>query len=180
MTGLTIGQNLVGYWCTDLSWVVIAGYAPEQVAVFRLGAIAVAHLFAVTPPVGFAGLWSYECPTWILHVGPDTLDKHLRLEDLVYVDRNNHYAGGMIFKEIHTEGQSIGDYQCLLVKGALKQQLSGSSEVFFYLLVLPHHYSSVQHKICPGRWIISEQSHEEIDCRFQSSEYYLVPHQLGI
>jgi hypothetical protein len=34
-TGFTIGQNLVGYRRTDMSWVVIAGYAPEQVAVFK-------------------------------------------------------------------------------------------------------------------------------------------------
>jgi hypothetical protein len=78
-TGFTIGQNLVGYRRTDMSWVVIAGYAPEQVAVFSSRTVAAAHLFAFAPPVGFAGLWSYERPTWILHVGPDTLDKRLRL-----------------------------------------------------------------------------------------------------
>jgi hypothetical protein len=125
-TGFTIGQNLVGYRRTDMSWVVVAGYAPEQVAVFQSRALAAAHLFAFAPPVGFAGLWSYERPTWILHVGPDTLDKRLRLEDLVYVDRNNYYAGGMIVGEIHTVGRSIGDYRCLLVKGAWKQRLSGA------------------------------------------------------
>jgi hypothetical protein len=137
--GFTIGQNLVGYWCTDMSWAVIAGYAPEQVAVFQLRAIAAAHLFVFVPLVGFAGLWSYERPTWILHVGPDMLDKCLRLEDLVYVDCNNYYAGGMIVGEIHTKGRSIGDYRCLPVKGAWKQRLSGSLEAFFYLLVTLHH-----------------------------------------
>jgi hypothetical protein len=96
---------------------------------------------------------------------------------LIYVDRNNYYAGGMIVGEIHTEGRSIGDYRRLLVKGAWKQRLSGSSEAFFYLLVPPQYYSSVQREICPGRWIISEHSHEEIDCRFQSSKCNSVPHQ---
>jgi hypothetical protein len=102
-TGFTIGQNLVGYCCTDMCWAVAAGYAPEQVVVFKLRATAAAHLFVFAPPVGFAGLWSYDCPTWVLHVGPNTLDKCSRLKDLVYVDCNNYYTGGAIVGEIHTQ-----------------------------------------------------------------------------
>jgi hypothetical protein len=147
-----------------MSWVVVAGYTPEQVAVFKLHAIAAAHLFTFVPPVASAGLWSYDCPTWVLHVGPDTLNKHPHLEDLIYVDWDHYYAGGTIVRGIHTEGSSMGEYKCLLVRGAWKHQTSGTCEVFFYLLVPHNHYSSAPRAICPGRWIINKHNHEEIDC----------------
>jgi hypothetical protein len=168
-TGFTISQNLVGYRRTDMSWVVIAGYAPEQVAVFKTRAIAATHIFAFAPPVGFAGLWSYNRPTWVLHVGPDTLDKRPRLEDLIYVERDDYYAGGAIVGQIHTEGSAMADYKRLLVKGVWMHRSTGACEALFYLLVPQHYYSSTPRAICPGRWIISEHNHEEIDCRFQSS-----------
>jgi hypothetical protein len=152
-----------------MSWVVVAGYAPEQVAVFKTRAIAAAHIFAFAPPVGFAGLWSYDHRTWVLHVGPDTLDKRPRFEDLIYVDRDDYYAGGAIVGQIHAEGNAMADYKRLLVKGAWKHRSSGACKAFFYLLVPQHYYSSTPRAICPGRWIISEHNHEEIDCRFQSS-----------
>jgi hypothetical protein len=152
-----------------MSWVVVAGYTPEQVAVFKTRTIAAAHIFAFAPPVGFAGQWSYDHPTWVLHVGPDTLDKRLRLKDLIYVDRDDYHAGGAIAGQIHTEGSTMADYKRLLVKGAWMHRSTGACEAFFYLLVPQHYYSSTQRAICPGRWIISEHNHEEIDCRFQSS-----------
>jgi hypothetical protein len=176
-TGFTIGQNLVGYRRTDMSWVVVAGYAPEQVAVFKTRAIAAAHIFAFAPPVGFAGLWSYDRPTWVLHVGPDTLDKRPRLEDLIYVDRDDYYAGGAIVGQIHAEGNTMADYRRLLVKGAWMHRLTGACEAFFYLLVPHRSYSSAPRAICPGRWIISEHNHEEIDCRFQNSTSIEILHR---
>jgi hypothetical protein len=60
-----------------MSWVIVASYAPEQVVVFKTRTIAAAHIFAFAPPVGFAGQWSYDRLTWILHVGPDMLNQHL-------------------------------------------------------------------------------------------------------
>jgi hypothetical protein len=133
--GFRIGQNLVGYCQMDMTWVVVAGYAPEQAAVFATCAIVAAHRFAFAPPVGFAGLWSYDHPTWVLHVGPNTLDKHPHLKYLVYVDHDNYYTSGAIVGEIHTEGSLMMDYKHLLVKGAWKHRSSHAYEVFFYLLV---------------------------------------------
>jgi hypothetical protein len=85
------------------------------------------------------------------------------------VDRDNYYAGGAIVGQIHAEGNAMADYKRLLVKGAWKHWSSGACEAFFYLLVPQRCYSSTPRAICPGRWIISEHSHKEIDCRFQSS-----------
>jgi hypothetical protein len=65
----------------------------------------------------------------------------------------------------------------VLVKEVRKNWSTGACEVLFYLLVPQHCYSSAPRAICPGRWIISEHNHEEINCQFQSSTYNSVSHQ---
>jgi hypothetical protein len=126
----------------DMSWVVVAGYTLEQVVVFKMCAIAATHIFAFAPPVRFAGLWSYDCPAWVLHVGPDTLSKHPCFEDLIYVDCNDYYASGAIVGQIHAEGNAMADYRQLLIKGVWKHWSTGTCEVFFYLPVPQRSYSS--------------------------------------
>jgi hypothetical protein len=134
-----------------MSWVIVAGYAPEQVVMFPTREVAAAHIFVFAPPTGFASRFSLSRAAWVLHVGEDTLDKHPRLGNLVYVDRDHFYAGSTIVREIYLEASTLLDYTQLLVQGTWKYCPTGAHEAFFYLLVPQHYYVLDQRKICPGR-----------------------------
>jgi hypothetical protein len=84
---------------------------------------------------------------------------------LMTVPQPSHCLHTQLFYELRV------CWQCrwLLVKGAWKHQSTGACKAFIYLLVPQHSYSSTPRAICPGRWIISEHNHEEMDCQFQSS-----------
>jgi hypothetical protein len=142
---------------------------PEQVMIFPTREVAAAYIFAFTPPTGFVSRLSLGRPVWVLHVGEDTLNKCLQLGDLVYVDRDNNYAGSAIVGEIYLEESMSLGYMRLLVQDMWKYCLTGTHKAFFYLLVLQHHYMSDQHKICPGQWVVSSYNHKEINCHFQNS-----------
>jgi hypothetical protein len=93
----TVGVNLVGLRKTDMSWVVVACYAPDQIAMFSSEEEAAAHIFAFAPPVGFCNILGLGCPQWGFHLGTHTFAKVVRLGHLVYADCDGFYAVSDIF-----------------------------------------------------------------------------------
>jgi hypothetical protein len=60
--GHTVGLNLVGLCKTDMSWVVVACYTPDQIAMFTSEEEAAAHVFAFAPPVSLCDVLGLGCP----------------------------------------------------------------------------------------------------------------------
>jgi hypothetical protein len=128
--GHTVGLNVVGFWKTNMLWVVVACYTPDQIAMFASEEEAAAHVFAFAPPVGFCNVLGLGCPQWVLHLGMHTLAKVVQLGDLVCADCNGFYAGGAIVDKVSPPTNPLPGYQHLVVKGAWVDRGTDADRVF--------------------------------------------------
>jgi hypothetical protein len=167
--GHTVGLNLVGLRKTDMSWVVVACYAPDQIAMFSSEEEAAAHVFAFAPPVGFCDILGLGCPRWVFHLGTHTLAKVVRLGDLVYADRDGFYAGGAIIDEVFPPNNPLPGYRHLVVKGAWIDRGTDADGAHFCVLVPTLFYSPIPRANYRAQWVISEYDHRDVDPRFQQS-----------
>jgi hypothetical protein len=174
--GHTVGLNLVGLCKTDMSWVVVACYAPGQIAMFPSEEEAAAHIFAFAPPVGFCNILGLGCPRWVFHLGMRTLAKVVRLRDLVYADCDGFYAGGAIIDKVSPSNNPLLGYCHLVVKGAWIDHGTDTDGAHFCVLVPAHFYSPVPRANYHAQWVISEYDHCDVDPRFQESAYSSIIH----
>jgi hypothetical protein len=174
--GHTVGLNLVGLRKTNISWVVVACYAPDQIAIFSSEEEAAAHVFAFAPLVGFCDVLGLGCPQWVFHLGTHTLAKVVRLGDLVYADRNGFYAGSAIIDEAAPPNNPLPGYCHLVVKGAWVDCSTDTDGAHFCVLVPTHFYSPVPRANYRVQWVVSEYNHFDVDPRFQESAYSSIIH----
>jgi hypothetical protein len=169
--GHTVGLNLVGLRKTNMLWVVVACYAPGQIAMFTSEEEAAAHVFMFAPLVGFCNVLGLGCPRWVFHLGTHTLAKVVRLGDLVYADRDGFYVGGAIIDEVSPPNNLLQGYHHLVVKGAWVDRATDSDGAHFYVLLPEHFYLLVPHANYRAQWIISEYDYQDVNLRFQESAY---------
>jgi hypothetical protein len=174
--GHTVGLNLVGLRKTNMSWVVVACYAPDQIAMFSSSEEAAAHVFAFAPPVGFCNILGLGCPQWVFHLGTQTLAKVVQLGDLVYTDRDGFYAGGAIIDEVSPPNNPLPGYRHLVVKGSWVDRGTDADGAHFCVLVPTHFYLPVPRANYRAQWVISEYDHCDVDPRFQESAYLSIIH----
>jgi hypothetical protein len=94
-------------------------HTPGQRKTYKTHAEAAAHIYSLAPPADFSGYLEDDRPSWLLYLSPRTLEKNVRVGDLVYVDHSGFYAGGVVLEIAPTRREDAG-LRRVLVKGAWK------------------------------------------------------------
>jgi hypothetical protein len=144
---------------------VVSTQTPGQRKTYKTHAEAAAHIYSLAPLADFLGYLEDNRPSWLLYLGPQTLEKNVRVGDLVYVDHSGFYAGGVVLKLAPTRREDAG-LRSMLVKGAWKDcEVTKGDGTFFYFLVTPDRCAVTTHAI-PAQWIIDKHPHDQVDITF--------------
>jgi hypothetical protein len=164
-SGHTLGFHLSDFCATDRKFTVVSTHTPGQRKTYKTHTEAAAHIYSLAPPADFSGYLEDNPPSWLLYLGPWTLEKNVRVGDLVYVNHSGFYAGGVVLELALTRCEDAG-LQRVLVKGAWKDcEVTKGDGTFFYLLVTPDR-CTVTARAIPAQWIIDEHPHDQVDFTF--------------
>jgi hypothetical protein len=117
--GHTLGFHLSHLRATDRKFTVVSTHTPGQRKTHKTHAEATAHIYSLAPPADFSGYLEDDRPSWLLYLSPRTLEKNVRIGDLVYVDHSGFYAGSVVLEIAPTRREDAG-LRRVLVKGAWK------------------------------------------------------------
>jgi hypothetical protein len=164
-SGHTLGFHLSHLRATDRKFTVVSTHTPGQQKTYKTHAEAAAHIYSLALPADFSGYLEDDRPSWLLYLSLRTLEKNVRVGDLVYVDHSGFYAGGVVLELAPTRREDAG-LRRVLVKGAWKDcEVTKGDSAFFYLLVTPDR-CAVTARAIPARWIIDEHPHNQVDATF--------------
>jgi hypothetical protein len=163
--GHTLGFHLSDLHATDRKLTVVSTHTPGQRKTYKTHAKAAAHIYSLAPPANFSGYLEDDWPSWLLYLGLRTLEKNVRVGDLVYVDHSSFHAGGVVLELAPMRREDAG-LRRVLVKGTWKDcKVTKGNGAFFYVLVTPDGCAVTAHTI-PAQWIIDEHPHNQVDITF--------------
>jgi hypothetical protein len=163
--GHTLGFHLSHLRATNRKFTVVSTHTPGQRKTYKTHAEATAHIYSLALPADFSGYLEDNRPSWLLYLSPRTLEKNVRVGDLVRVDHSGFYTGGVVLELAPTRCEDAG-LRRVLVKGAWKDcEVTKGDGAFFYLLVTPDR-CAVTARAIPARWIIDEHPHDQVDITF--------------
>jgi hypothetical protein len=94
--GHTLGHCLSAARATDIQYTVATTQSPGQKKTYTTHLEALECLYTFAPPVKYTGYLTPDRPSWLLFLGRHTLQKVVRIGDVVYVDHSGFYAGGVV------------------------------------------------------------------------------------
>jgi hypothetical protein len=126
---------------------VVSTHTLGQRKTYRTHTEAVVHIYTLALPADFSGYLEDNRPSWLVYLSPRTLEKNVRVGDLVYVDHSGFYAGGIVLELAPMRREDAG-LRRVLVKGAWKDcEVTKGNGAFFYLLVTPDQCAVTVHAI---------------------------------
>jgi hypothetical protein len=163
--GHTLGFHLSDFCATNRKSTAVSTHTPGQRKTYKTHTEAAVHIYSLAPPANFSGYLEDDRPSLLLYLGLRTLEKNVRVGDLVYVDHSGFYAGGVVLELAPMRREDTG-LRRVLVKGAWKDcEVTKGDGAFFYLLVTPDR-CAVTARAIPVRWIIDEHPHDQVDITF--------------
>jgi hypothetical protein len=172
--GHTLGFHLSDLRATDRKFTVVFTHTPGQRKTYKTHTKAAAHIYALAPPADFSGYLKDDWPSWLLYLGLQTLEKNVRVGDLVYINHSSFYPGGAVLELAPTRREDAG-LRRVLVKGAWKDcEVTKGDGTFFYLLVTPDR-CAITTRAIPARWIIEEHYHNQVDITFRGMTITINP-----
>jgi hypothetical protein len=133
----TLCFHLSDLCATDRKFTVVSTHTQGQRKTYKTHAEAAVHIYALAPPADFLGYLEEDRLLWLLYLGPRTLEKNVRVGDLVYVDHSGFYTGSVIL-ELSLTRHEDARLRRVLVKGAWKDcKVTKGDGALFYLLVTP-------------------------------------------
>jgi hypothetical protein len=166
--GHTLGHCLSAVRATDIQYTVTTTQSPGEKKTYATHLAALECLYAFAPPVEFTGYLTLDRPSWLLFLGQHTLQKVVRVGDVVYVDHSGFYAGGVVVEVFRPLREDFGFHR-LLVKGAwIERAKPGEDGAYFYLLVTGGMCSKIK-RAYAGRWILDEHPHDQIDPTYRGT-----------
>jgi hypothetical protein len=113
----TLRFCLSDFRATDRKFTVVSTHTLGQRKTYKTHAEAAAHIYSLAPPADFSGYLEDDQPSWLLYLGPQTLEKNMHIGDLVYVDHSGFYTGGVVLELAPMQREDAG-LRHVLVKGA--------------------------------------------------------------
>jgi hypothetical protein len=96
--GHTLGFHLSDLRAANRKVTVVSTHTPGQHKMYKTHAEAAVHIYSLAPLANFLGYLEDNQPLWLLSLGPQMLEKNVRIGDLVYVDHSSFYSGGVVLE----------------------------------------------------------------------------------
>jgi hypothetical protein len=166
--GHTLGHCLLAAGATSIQYTVATTQSPGQKKTYTTHLEALECLYTFALPVEYTGYLTPNHPLWLLFLGLHTLQKVVRIGDVVYVDHSGFYAGGVVVEVLPSLREDFGFHR-VLVKGAwMERAKPGEDGAHFYLLVTGGMSSKIK-RAYAGRWIVDEYPHDQIDPTYRGT-----------